>query len=112
MASVTVMEEIGAVQQQDVSRNVFHPDSILHYTSHHNWFWVLDGAIRQLCSDQGKLNITSQLCARYRDLPSQCSINSTGKRSKIKYALFRVEMTGDVDSKGEDISLEGSGSAV
>ena len=108
MASVTVMEEIGAVRQ----RTVFHSDSILHYTSHHNWSWVLDGAIRQLCSDQGKLNITSRICARYRDLPSQCSINNSGKRSRIKYALFRVEMTGNVDSKGEDISLEGSGSAV
>ena len=70
------------------TNNLFSNSSV-DYTAHHNWLWVLNAAINQLCNDES-VEITARLRNSCKELPSQSSLK---KPEKVKYALFRVEVT-------------------
>ena len=72
--------------------NKLFSNSQIDYTAHHNWSWVLNTAINQLCNDRSVGLITAHLCNSCKELPSQ---SSQKKLEKVKYALFRVEVTED-----------------
>lgn len=74
-------------------------NSLIHYTAHHNWLWVLNAAVHQLCNDRITRVANAHLHNSCKDLPSQSSHRNKKKNSKVKYALFRVEIM-------EDCSLE------
>eukprot|EP01041_Mallomonas_annulata_P006069 gene6069-12244_t len=57
----------------------------LYYTSHHNWSWVVEEAIRRLTSESSNGVVT---CKKIRELPSQINAQNI---SKDNYALFRIE---------------------
>lgn len=66
-------------------------DSSIYYTAHHNWAWVLAEAIEQILKDtKESTESLVQLCKGFKDLPSQKSPPAI--KTRIKYALFRVEL--------------------
>ena len=66
-------------------------DSSIYYTAHHNWAWVLVEAIKQI---SGEMKESSEslvhLCESIKELPSQKT--PPVMKTRIKYALFRVEL--------------------
>jgi hypothetical protein len=66
-------------------------NATVHYTAHHNWAWVLAEAIRHISIEQSDgTPVPTYLCSRCKELPSQRDPHD--KKTKIKYALFRLEI--------------------
>jgi hypothetical protein len=65
-------------------------DSSIYYTAHHNWAWVLAEAVKQISDETNESNESLvHLCKSIKELPSQ---KSPAIKTRIKYALFRVEL--------------------
>lgn len=67
----------------------------ISYTVHFNWEWVVDYAISSLCSDSGNIK---KLC-KFSDLSLVQELKLEGHRVKPSYALFRIEMSLNNNSK-------------
>lgn len=62
---------------------------VVHYTTHHNWSWVVTEALQKLIGQQSTTESAPLvLCPRFRDLPSQSGV----VKAKASYALFRLDI--------------------
>jgi hypothetical protein len=66
-------------------------DSSIYYTAHHNWAWVLAEAVKQISNETEESSESLvYLCKSIKELPSQKTPPAI--KTRIKYALFRVEL--------------------
>lgn len=75
--------------------DAFQDASKVHYTTHHNWSWVVSEALLKL---SGHTHGTALVhCDRFRDLPSSQS------KAKVKpsYALFRLDIVWNSSEENE-----------
>lgn len=76
---------------------VFNETKEIHYTTHHNWSWVVKHALEKLIKIEGQPNATKLcFCERFRELPSTQSEQS---KEKPLYALFRLDLTWNIGPK-------------